>query len=561
MLLRASSPRKIARFCIFALAFAAAALPGRGLPASTGLSRDVALCLREMLAPGGVELSVEGEPLHSRQFLAEFYGGRQFMPLWSTDGGVLPRAKDLLHWLSNSYREGLDPRDYHAAAIESALGDLGRRPADRKRLAELDLLLTDAYFNFGFHCYYGRLKPPTYERRWYRGGSSPVSEALYRALESADVGEAFRQLLPSHPGYTALRRELAAYSAILQEGGWPVVPGVRALRAGARGERVSALRRRLRVGDLTGGLEADLFDAELAAAVRRFQRRHGLREDGIAGRATLEALNVPVKARIKQIALNMERWRWLSHDLGRRYVFVNIPDFRLEVVEDGVPVMQMRVVVGKPYWDTPVFSSKMTYIVINPSWTIPAKIALEEIVPDVLKDPSYLSRQGIAVYPDRNGSAAPLDPSRIDWSKLDVENFPYRLVQKPGPSNPLGHLKFVLPNPFSVYLHDTPYRRHFDEDVRALSHGCIRIEKPLELAEYLLRGSPGWDRLRIESEIKKGQEKSVSLPSPVDVHFIYLTAWADRDGARQFRRDIYGRDERLGAAMAAICPSGGILLK
>ncbi|NIO06699.1 MAG: L,D-transpeptidase family protein, partial [Deltaproteobacteria bacterium] len=251
-----------------------------------------------------------------------------------------------------------------------------------------------------------------------------------------------------------------------------------------RGPRVSALRSRLIAsGDLDGSPERDydLFDEALEWGVRRFQKRHGLKVDGIVGSRTLKTLNVPVEERMRQIELNMERWRWLPNDLGRRFILVNIPNFELYVVENDEILMTMRAVVGRRYQRTPVFTGEMTYLELNPYWHIPTKIATQDILPSIRKNPNYLIKKKIRVFQSWEAQAPEIDPESIDWSQITTENFSFKLRQEPGPSNALGRVKFMFPNRFAVYLHDTPARKLFQKTRRTFSAGCIRIEKPVEL--------------------------------------------------------------------------------
>jgi murein L,D-transpeptidase YcbB/YkuD len=505
-----------------------------------GTSDEVGAALRERLAsPRGAPATAWGEPLRSPYLLHELYRDREFRPFWSDENGPLRKAYDMRRVIRNSYREGLNPENYHAQAVDAALEALKGRPTEASWLADLDLLLTDAVINYGYHSFYGLINPETYELQWLNAGSGEgLMETIRKTLNSTHVEMPLRTLIPSHPHYVKLRQALAEYLELAQTGGWPRVPEGKTLKKRETDLRVPLLRDRLAAsGDLEGGGQKgnELFDGALEEAVRRFQGRHGLEADGVVGRRTLEALNVPIEERMRQIALNMDRWRRLRHDLGSRYIIVNISDFSLEVHENGRLVLSMLVVAGKPFWNTPVFSARMTYLVFNPSWHIPKNIITKEVLPNVRQDPLYLNKMDIMVLKDNT----PVDPSGIDWSVVNGEDFPYRLVQPPGPSNPLGEVKFMLPNPFAVYLHDTPYRGLFRKTVRAFSHGCIRVEKPLELAEYVL----GWSREAILAEIENGTEKAVPLPAPIDVHVVYLTAWVDASGLLQFRPDIYGRDE------------------
>jgi len=360
------------------------------------------------------------------------------------------------------------------------------------------------------------------------------------------------RLRPEQASYNKLRQALAIYRGLLVKGEWPTVLRGSLLRKGSMSDRVAELKRRLAAsGDMAadGTDGSNIFDAELEQSVISFQKRHGLKADGIVGPATLKALNVPLKKRIRQIELNMERLRWILGNVEQRSIVVNIANFELYVMENGKSVLSMKVVVGKPYWDTPVFTSRMTSVIINPSWNVPDSIARREILKAIRKNPDYLAKESIKILRGWGPREQEINPREIDWSRVTAENLHYRFRQEPGPLNPLGQLKFMLPNKFNVYLHDTPARALFSANVRAFSHGCTRIEKPLELAEYVLRDDPVWTRETLLAAIEEGTEQEVRIPHPLNVHFLYLTAWVDERGTLQFRDDIYGRDKLLDEAL------------
>jgi murein L,D-transpeptidase YcbB/YkuD len=349
-----------------------------------------------------------------------------------------------------------------------------------------------------------------------------------------------------------MKHHLKQYKDILELGGWPKIPKGSLLQKGSRGKRVALLSTRLIIsGDLDESKETDqaLFDESLDEAVRGFQKRHGLLIDGMVGPETLAALNVPVEERIKKIKFNMERWRWLPRDLGERYVFINIANFELNVVEGEQILSTMRVVVGRKARPTPIFTGRMTYMELNPYWYIPGTIAREDILPRILDDPNYLSKENIRVFRTWKEPALEIDPGTIDWALITRSNFPFKLRQEPGSSNALGRIKFVFPNKFSVFLHDTPARALFNKTKRSSSSGCIRVENPIELAEYLLKGKPKWNRDKIMTTINKGKRKVLAIPDPIKVHVLYLTAWVEKDGTLNFRDDIYGKDKPLKKAL------------
>jgi murein L,D-transpeptidase YcbB/YkuD len=357
-----------------------------------------------------------------------------------------------------------------------------------------------------------------------------------------------------------LQKALATYRDIEIAGGWTTIPDGPVLKPGMVDARVALLRERLaRTGDLSPKARGDgeVFNDELVVAVKRFQRRHGLDVDGVAGPATLSALNVPVSRRIRQIVVNLERWRWLPQALGEYHVIVNIADFHLDCVEKGDTVHAGRVIVGRDYRRTPVFSDELSYIVFNPNWEVPNLIAVEDILPIVRKDPSYLERMGFDVLRGWGADEKRYDAASIDWKAVTKDNFPYRLRQKPGTTNALGRMKLMFPNRFSVYLHDTPARELFGKTERTFSSGCIRVERPIELATWLLSGDAAFDERGIRALLESGETRTVRLPRRVPIHLLYWTSWVDATGTVYFRRDIYGRDARLDAALRQDPPGPG----
>jgi len=293
----------------------------------------------------------------------------------------------------------------------------------------------------------------------------------------------------------------------------------------------------------------DLYSNEVERAVRRFQERHGLEITGVVDSVTLAELNVTAAERIRQIELNMERWRWLPLHLGQRHILINIANFKLDVVENEQVILTMLAVVGNQFRRTPVFSDMLTYLVFNPYWNITPNMAIQDILPQVLKDPTYLENQRIKVLQGWGADASEVDPNSIDWAIVDRNNFPYRFRQEPGPLNALGRIKFMFPNKFNVYLHDTPSRGFFLKSRRDFSSGCIRIERPVELAEYLLREDPKWTKKEILATIESSKETTVKLPLAIPIHLLYWTAWADDYGMIHFRNDIYGRDKLVYEAL------------
>ncbi len=368
---------------------------------------------------------------------------------------------------------------------------------------------------------------------------------------------------PQSPDALRLQDALTRYQQLAAAGGWPALPAGPALRPGQRDARVVALRSRLRVtGDFSGTPEtadAWFFDGGLQRALEDFQSRHGLPATGAADERTQAALDVPVAERVQQLQATLTRWTWLPRDRGDRYLWVNVPGGSLDLVEDGAVTLSMRVIAGHPDRPTPSFQDTVSAIVLNPPWSVPRTIAVEDLLPTQQEDPTFLARLGIRVF---DGRGREQDPARIDWQRVSADRFPYRLRQDPGPLNSLGKLKFVLSNPWDIYLHDTPSRRLFDLNSRTLSSGCIRLEQPEALAERLLApvGAPsGATPFPRESSPRVSSGRGVApegaptaaptrtlkLPRPIPIYVVYLTAWVTPEGVVNFRPDVYGRDARL----------------
>ena len=321
--------------------------------------------------------------------------------------------------------------------------------------------------------------------------------------------------------------------------------------------RVALMRERLRLwGDLqpaddeaAKGGDPNVYDPAMERAVKRMQFRHGLAADGVVGESTLAALNVPAEQRVTQIALNLERRRWMPDDLGQRHLLVNLADFTLKVVDEPKTIIDMRVVIGRTHHATPIFSHKMHYLVINPYWHVPPSIAEDELLPKIKKDVGYLAKKNFTVLSDWSSSAAVVDPATIDWSQYSSNNFPFKLRQGSGDGNALGRLKFMLPNHFDVYLHDTPAKALFAKAQRSFSHGCIRVENAIGLAEVVLAPTSEWTIDEIKTAIDSEERTIVRLVEPLPVHITYLTSWVNKDGTVHFRNDIYKRDARLADAL------------
>jgi murein L,D-transpeptidase YcbB/YkuD len=397
---------------------------------------------------------------------------------------------------------------------------------------------TASFFRYSMHLTAGRLDPRSIEPLWTLRPEKPeLVSALANAVSKNDIADTIERLQPSQPEYQDLQKALVRYRAIAAKGGWPAVRATR-LKPGDRSPSVPAVRQRLAIeGDLDPSHEKNpspVFDATVAHAVKRFEERHRLKPDGILDAETVEAMNVPVEQRIRTLELNLERWRWLPDKMPARYLLVNVPDFRLEAIENGTPVMDMRVVVGEPENKTPIFADEMTNVVFSPYWNVPPKIARDETIPLAASQPDYLDRNNMEVV-DKSGQV--LDATDVDWSNAEG----LRIRQRPGAGNALGGVKFIFPNTFDVYLHDTNAGTLFGKLERALSHGCVRVERPEALAQYVLRDQPEWTAEAIQQAMQAGDEKHVKLQAAIPVYIVYNTAWV-HDGGVRFLKDLYGHD-------------------
>jgi murein L,D-transpeptidase YcbB/YkuD len=482
-----------------------------------------------------------------RPALSRFYQARDFAPAWSAADGGLERASVLLQAVMTADAHGLEPARYHLDA-------LGARPAGRGDAppVEAELLLTDAFLRYATDLRAGRRPPGLEQPDW--GIPAPPFDAvatLARALRRPTEWPALlASLAPPAPDYARLVEALRRYRAMAARGHWALMPPGPPLRPGDDDPRVAVLRARLAAEDETVSSGGETrYDGRVEEGVRRFQARHGLVVDGTVGPATVQALNVPAAERIRQIALNLERWRWLPRDLGRHYVVVNAADATLQVVVDGRSVLTSRVVVGDLRHPTPTLQARLQAVILNPPWNVPTSIAVEEILPRLRENPRYLAENHMVILERRDRDPFGL---AVDWAAIRSDPFPFRLQQEPGPDNPLGRIKFDIPNRFDVYLHDTPTRSLFKRAVRTASHGCIRVERADDLALHVLADSTeGWTRRRLADAIASRGPSRIPVARALAVYILYWTAFVDPEGVVHFRDDVYGRDRRLADMLAS----------
>ncbi len=483
-----------------------------------------------------------------------FYQKVGVYPVWTGPSGLLYQGKTLVETIANAPRAGFITADYLPPDPEAPIHGIRYPGSTAAPHMQLDVMLTAGLIRYATHLSQGRVNPETLSGHWValrRSAIRDIPAELAIAVRQGRLVAYIESLHPRTTAYEKLRDALKQYEVIERAGGWHMIEPGPSLHTGDVGPRVAALVRRLcATGDISDQIPPDykIFDETVAEAVGHFQRRHGLTADGVVGKQTLGELNVSVQARIRKIKLNMERWRWYPDDLGDRYIWVNIPSFALNVVDGDRTVHTSRVIVGKRSRKTPIMSGQMTYLEVNPYWNIPRKIVRKNIIPKAAADPAYLIRQGIRVFESWDEQARELDPLAISWEKLSRNTFPYRLRQDPSQLNALGQVKFMFPNAQSVYIHDTPGKNLFDRRIRTFSSGCVRLENPICLAQYLLKDQ-GWDRRRLESAVANEKRKTIILDNPINVHLAYFTAWVDQTGQVHFAKDIYDRDRRLLLAM------------
>jgi murein L,D-transpeptidase YcbB/YkuD len=470
------------------------------------------------LAAGKFDRIVGGKK--ERTLIDAFYSGRDYAPLWLTDGKASDRAKAAISYLGHVDTEGLDPADYPVPDF--------RALSDPAALAEAELKLTAAVLTFAHHAQMGRVHWSRISADIFYNQTAPEpADVLADMAGATDVGAALAAYNPQHPGYKALKAKLAEIRANKGDTGQERIPGGPVLKVGMHDARVPQLRERL---GMSG--DGETYDKALAAAVKTFQQQHKIAANGTLTTATLDALNGRTPDRAADIIIaNMERWRWLPHQLGKTYVMVNIPDFSLRVMRNGHQEWMTRIVTGKPGMPTPIMSAEMKFITVNPTWNVPPSIVANEYLPALKQDPTVLTRMGLRVTHNGDGTV--------------------HIYQPPGDGNALGRLRFNFPNKFLVYQHDTPDKYLFAHDKRAYSHGCMRVQDPVRYAEVLLnivRPGDGYTQERIRKMFGPN-EVDIQFPSFIPVHLTYQTAFVDDAGKLQLRDDVYGRDSRILAAL------------
>lgn len=514
--------------------------PAAAVPDALAVQQQLAARAGQLRASGGVHL--EGLAVASGGLLPDFYAARNYAPVWTEPG----RIDELLSLLATAEAHGLDSEDYYLSPLK-AMRQRVSQSDDAALTASFDLLLTESLIRFGYHQRFGKVNPQRIEPTWnftrqFRPGQAPLP-TLTDAVAAPSLAGFLGQWLDRAPLYKTLQDRLADYRGLAVLGGWPTLPDGPALKPGGTDSRLPMLRARLVIsGDLPRtAVAAGVYSDELANGVRHFQERHGLAPDGVLGGRTLAAMNVPVEARIDQLRLTLERARWVLDDTAGEVVIVNVAGYEVFAARDGQPFWRRRAVVGTAARETPIFKGQMTYLDLNPTWTVPPTILREDLLPKVRRNPDYLRRENFSVL-DPQGR--PLNAAAINWRAVS-DRPPYVFRQGPGPRNALGRVKFIFPNGHSIYLHDTPGRDLFNQAERNFSSGCIRVEDPLSLAEILLADPVRWNRRALDAAVASGKTLTVRLPKAWPVLILYWTAELDADGDVRFLPDIYRRDAPL----------------
>ncbi len=512
------------------------------LCAAAALGSEVQSALRQQVGAlgSGGPLVVEGVPVVATDLLPGLYATRDYQPAWS-DGR---RLEALRGAVQTAELQGLEPADYRVAAIDRAAEALrAGAPASPEEQARLDIALTDSLAQLLTHLRHGKTDPLRFYADWKITAEDEVADLaaeMAAALQSGDIRGAITRALPAYQPYQRLVKALADYRALQAGAGWPAVTAGETIRPGESSPRVREVRARLRAsGEFHGNLKSEVYDAELAEAVKRFQATHGLTADGALGKKTVAAMNVSIGERIDQIRVNLERMRWALHALRGTYVVVDIAGYDVTLVRDDKVAWKARAQVGQPLRMTPVLRSRFTDIVLNPNWTVPPTVIDQDIIPAARKDPEIVNKKGLKIYDHERNE---LDPHAVDWALYNGKNFPYRLRQDPGEANSLGRIKFNFPNRHAVYMHDTPKKAYFERTERAFSSGCIRVDKPLELAELLLDDAQRWTQAQVSDAIGQGKTRTLLLKKPIPVLVLYWTVDVDEKGKVRFKPDVYDRD-------------------
>jgi len=486
-------------------------------------------------------VSAAGIVLFSQRELPKFYKNRNFELGWKDK----KNRDDLLISISAANEEGLDPQDYHLKRIVSLFQISTYDRLDDINKVDLDLLFTDALILYANHLISGKVEQSKLRSEWevsLNERPENIDSLLTVTLNNHQIKEGLNDLKPKTYLYDYLKVGLKDYKDILNNGGWPVIPEGGTLKLGTKDIRILKIREYLKINKILSSNKSKndtIFDESLEGAVKVFQERHNLTTDGAIGTGTLEQMSYSVEQRIDQIRVNLERSRWVLHNLEEDFLLVNIAGFYIKRIQKGKPIFSSRVIVGSEHKQSPIFKGKVQFAILNPTWTLPYSIATHESLPKIKKDPNYLAKNHMEIM-DKSGVV--LNPNNINFNDYSARNFPYTIRQKAGPWNALGQVKFMFPNKYSVYLHDTENRNLFNKQDRDLSHGCIRLEDKWDLLFSLMNEQEVWNMDKVNEILNSGKTTRVDFKNPIDIYILYWTAGVDTNKNIYFERDVYNRD-------------------
>ncbi|MFC4870063.1 murein L,D-transpeptidase [Negadavirga shengliensis] len=510
----------------------------------------------------------ENTYIHSPDLVLEFYSQRDFREAWIEDGKLTRHAYEFRYLVRRAKYDGLVPEDYHLPQIDDFFEarEKNERYGSAMELAAADIVLTDAFILYAGHLYSGKVDPEHAVSGWNiekKSTDPKILKGLEDALAEGEIREHLEAFRPKFPVYQRMQRSLVRYYEKEKEitGTWNPISIRTAIKPNERHAAIPVIRERLLFWnelEVYEWTDKDLYDSLMLSGVQAFQQKNGLNPDGVIGSATVRALNKNPRDLIRQTAVNLERLRWLPDTILQEFILVNIANYSMDYIKNRDTLLHSNAIVGRAYRRTPVFNAPMTYLVFSPTWTVPPGILRNDVIPAVKKDPRYLASKNMRLL---THSGNEVDPYTLDWSSISASNFPYMVRQDPGPDNSLGLVKFMFPNRYNVYIHDTPARELFARDDRALSSGCIRIQKPFELAYLLLADQPLWTGERILMAMNSGREQKVSLRRQIPVIILYLTFWTAGDGTPMVRHDVYERDQDLYKLLTRKIASDGLLQK
>ncbi|MFW6269524.1 MAG: L,D-transpeptidase family protein [Bacillota bacterium] len=493
--------------------------------------------------------SINRQKLHSRKYLKDFYRKRNFQPVWITYNSLLPKANKFIKIIKNSSQKGLLPEDYHLSLINKKI-EKYKTDKNIETLVQLELILSDSFLIYISDLDQGRFDYTNMERKWFQTNSSNNYSKILKEITTYNMSDKINEFEPEIFQYIQLKKLLHKYQEIEQNESWPKIKINEKLSKGDKNKNLYQIRKRLKKDP---GLEVtltsekkDIFDDNLKKAILNFQKNYGLKTTGNIDKATLKKLKIPVEMLISIIKLNLDRLRWSDIDPAAEYIMVNLPEYKLKIIKNEQTILKMKTVIGRSEQQTPVFSEEIYRLIINPVWRIPRSIIINNYLPQIKENKSWINNHYIQIYDRENDKYTKVNPEKINWNQLNQNNFDYHFWQKPGPWNSLGNIIFRNASKNNIYLHDSPSRHLFNKRKRPYSFGCVRVEKALELAYYILNTSEGWNKSKVDRLVKNRTETAVNLNHPIPLHLIYLTTWvAEDDQQLNLRDDIYRRDEKL----------------